>query len=454
LTLVVCLTACVWLPATAGAEVVTIGTPTAAFAAGQSSAGCNCTQYQLAAPTGYTERAPAAGVIIDWRVLGTGTLTLEALRTAADGSLSVIGESAAGQSASSGAVPAHSADIQVLAGDSIGVHLAGASPKIYNSGPVPGASIGEASPDVPPTLPTLQTPGGTLDLNADVAITPVVSSVAPASGLTGATNPVTITGSYLDGATSVKFGSLPVAFTVVSPTEITADAPLQGPGPVDVTVTGQADPSTISPGDVFTYLPKPAAASSSSSQTPSGSVVQAVGSSGLVLSPLAFSASYFLAAPSGASIAKTATGTTLTYTVSAAATTTFVIEDVLPGRLLPASSTTKGPRECVADYKATVALKLPKCTRYVGLTPYLTHRGPAGLNTVHLSGRLNGHALAPGAYRLLATATSTATPSVISASVTHSFRILAPRKTTKTNTRPTAHAALPSPGTGATLAPA
>ena len=104
LTLAGVLIACL-LPAPAGAAVVTIGTPTASFAAGQSSAGCNCTQYQLTAPAGYVETVPAAGVIIGWRVAGTGTLTLEALRTGSDGQLSIVGQSTSGQTASTGAFP-------------------------------------------------------------------------------------------------------------------------------------------------------------------------------------------------------------------------------------------------------------------------------------------------------------------------------------------------------------
>jgi hypothetical protein len=453
LTLALSLIGCLSLPAIAAGEVVTIGTPTAAFAAGQSSAGCNCTQYQLTAPAAYTEKVPAAGVIIDWRVLGSGTLTLEALRTAADGSLSVIGEGGGGQYASTGGIPAQPADIPVLAGDSIGVHLAGSSPKIYNSGPTPGATIGEASPDVPATLPTLQTPSGTLDLNADVAITPVVSGLSVTSGTTGGGTVTTITGMYLDGSTSVRFGGLNASsFTIVSPTEIVASAPAQSAGTVDVTVGGPGAASATSSADKFTYVAPVGQQVTSQSPGSPGGPTGVLGGSALVLSPLSLSASHFLAAASGASIAKTATGTTLTYTVSAAATTTFVVEDVLPGRLLPASSK-GGPRDCVAPNAATLPVKLPKCTRYVGLTPYLTHRGPAGLNSVHLTGRLNGRALAPGSYRLLATAMSTATPTELSASVTHSFRILAPPKPAKTKGRPTAHAALPSTGTGATAAP-
>jgi hypothetical protein len=433
------------IPASAGATVVTIGTPTASFAVGQSSAGCNCTQYQATAPAGYVETAPAAGVITGWRVAGAGTLTLEVLRRAADGSLSIVGESTGGQSASTGTVSASQpVHIPVLAGDFIAVHLAGTSPKVYNSGPLAGGTIGEAAPDIPATFPNLQTPGGTLDLNADITLTPQIASVSPSSGPTGATNLVTISGQYLDGVTSVEFGGIPAAFTLVSPTEITAYGPLEGPGVVDVTVTGPAATSAVTAADQFDFLPKPG-----TGQTPiaSGSGTPGAPGASFVLSPLSLSASYFLAAPSGASIAaatakKTAVGTTLTYTVSAPATTSFVIQEGLPGRLLPATSA-HAKRICIAPNEATLPQKLPACARYVSLTPKLTHTGPAGRNTVHLSGRLNGHALASGSYRLVATAMSSAMPTLTSAQVTHAFHILAPPKPAKPGAKPKAHAALP-----------
>jgi len=443
-TLIACL-----LPSAAGAAVVTIGTPTASFAAGQSSAGCNCTQYQLSAPAGYVETAPAAGVIVGWRVAGGGTLTLEALRTDSGGQLSIVGQSTGGQTASTGGSPIQPAYIPVLAGDSIGVHLSGTNPKVYNSGPLAGATIGEAAPDVPARFANLQTPNAAIFLNADVAITPVVTGIAPASGPTGGGTVVTITGQYLDGTTSVRFGGLNASsFTVISPTEIIASTPIQPAGTVDVRVSGPGAPSAISAADQFTYRapPTPITPTTPPSVAGGGSPTKAVGE--LVISPLALSASSFLAAPSGASIARTATGTTVRYTVSAPATTTFTIEKSLPGRLLPATVGSHGARRCVAPNKATLRQKLPVCQRHVALTPDLAHVGPSGLNLVHLTGRLNGHSLPPGSYRLLATATATATPTLLSATVTHAFRILAPPGFPKKGVKPKAHAALPSTGTG------
>jgi hypothetical protein len=450
LAMVAGLIGCLSMSATAGAETVTIGTPTASFIGTNSEYSCTCTQYQLVA-AGQTEAVPADGVIIGWRVQGNGTLTLQALRPSSGG-LSVVGSSSPGQSATGSGVPARPAHIPVLAGDQIGVHLSGNSAQVNNSGSKdPSTTVG-VIPDSPSPFPPL-TPAGLLFLNADVAITPIVTSISTTSGTTGGGTVVTITGSHLDGSVSVQFGALNASsFTDVSPTEIVASAPAQAAGTVDIRVAGAGDPSATSPADQFTYV-----ASSSNSQGagngqgPGGQQTSG-GGPRLVLSPLSLSASSFFAAPSGASIAKvTPTGSKLTYSVSAPATTTFVIQSVVPGVLLPALAGAHGIRVCGALTKARLAKKLPKCTRYVALLPHLTHTGLAGTNVVHLSGRLSGHVLAPGSYRLFATATSVATPTVTSAPVTHSFHIVAPQIVA--SAKPKAHAALPSTGSGATTAP-
>jgi hypothetical protein len=442
------------LAGTAAAETVTIGTPTADFGptgSVESSSGCNnCTQYQLSTQNPLAvETVPADGVITGWRVSGGGTLTLEVLRPGADGTLSNVGGSG-GQTASSGTgIPTQPVHIPVLEGDSIGVHLSGSSPKVFNTGSASDGTFGQVSPDVPATPNILS---GLISLNADVALTPVVSSISATSGSTGGGTVTTITGSYLDGSTSVRFGAVPASsFTVVSSTEILASAPAQSAGTVDVTVGGPGGSSPTTPADRFTYSAPAGQHDAGGGQSPSGPETPIDTGPGLLLSPLSLSASYFLAAKSGAAIAKTATGTMLTYTLSAPATTTLIIQSVLPGRLLPANST--GVRTCVAPNRATLPVKLPKCSRYVSLTPHLTHTGPSGRNSVRLTGRLSGHALAPGPYRLLATATSTATPSLVSAPVTHAFHVLAPKTSSKTTTRPKAHAALPTTGPGAAAAP-
>ncbi|MCE0539506.1 IPT/TIG domain-containing protein [Kineosporia rhizophila] len=83
---------------------------------------------------------------------------------------------------------------------------------------------------------------------------PVVGDVTPDAGpLTGGTV-VTITGSGFTGATLVRFGSLPATLVTVSTDGlITATAPAQSAGVVDVTVTAPGGTSATSPADQFRY---------------------------------------------------------------------------------------------------------------------------------------------------------------------------------------------------------
>ncbi|MFI8854783.1 IPT/TIG domain-containing protein [Streptomyces sp. NPDC053499] len=77
-----------------------------------------------------------------------------------------------------------------------------------------------------------------------VAAGPTLSSVTPSSGSTSGGTTVTLVGTGLTGATSVKFGSTPAtSFTVNSATQITAVTPAGTPGVVPVTVTTTAGTS-------------------------------------------------------------------------------------------------------------------------------------------------------------------------------------------------------------------
>jgi alpha-tubulin suppressor-like RCC1 family protein len=86
---------------------------------------------------------------------------------------------------------------------------------------------------------------------------PIVTSVSPKFGSSTGGTTVTITGSTLAAATSVKFGASQASgFTVNSDSSITATAPA-GVGTVDVTVTTPSGTSPISPADRFTFLKVP-----------------------------------------------------------------------------------------------------------------------------------------------------------------------------------------------------
>ena len=87
------------------------------------------------------------------------------------------------------------------------------------------------------------------------AAAPDVASVSPGRGNPGDT--VTITGTDLGGATTVKFGSTDATdFDIVSDTEITATVPA-GSGTVDLTVTNATGTSATSGSDSFHYIAPP-----------------------------------------------------------------------------------------------------------------------------------------------------------------------------------------------------
>lgn len=89
---------------------------------------------------------------------------------------------------------------------------------------------------------------------------PTVTSVSPNTGPQEGGTYVTITGTNFTGATAVSFGGTPTlsgafgGFTVVSATEITATAPAESSGTVDVTVTTPAGTSPTSSADQFAYV--------------------------------------------------------------------------------------------------------------------------------------------------------------------------------------------------------
>jgi hypothetical protein len=111
---------------------------------------------------------------------------------------------------------------------------------------------------------------------------PAVNALSPASGLTDGGTVVTITGTAFYQVAAVSFGDRPATFTVNSDTSITATAPAQFAGGVDVTVTTDFGISLIVPADQFTYLAGPAPAVSgigpASGLTAGGAVVTITGS--------------------------------------------------------------------------------------------------------------------------------------------------------------------------------
>src|SRR4029077_8610131 len=90
--------------------------------------------------------------------------------------------------------------------------------------------------------------------SGSTGVTPTVTKVSPASGPAQGGNTVTITGTSFTGATAVKFGSVAAkAFKVTSSTSITATAPADSAGVVNVTVTTPAGTSATSLKDRYKF---------------------------------------------------------------------------------------------------------------------------------------------------------------------------------------------------------
>jgi hypothetical protein len=103
----------------------------------------------------------------------------------------------------------------------------------------------------------------------------------------------------------------------------------------------------------------------------------------------------FLAASNGkATVALIEHGTVITYRDTLAAHTTLQVDRELRGA--------KRGRKCVAVPRGKHR-KVKPCMRLV-LVGSFTHHDKAGTNRLHFTGRLRGHALRPGSYKLKATA--------------------------------------------------
>jgi large repetitive protein len=108
---------------------------------------------------------------------------------------------------------------------------------------------------------TVTTPLGTSATSAADAYTyqagPTVTAVTPPGGPIAGGNAVTIAGTGLTGATSVKFGAASAHFTVDNAGEITATAPAGTAGTVDIVVTTPAGTSPTGSADRYSYTALP-----------------------------------------------------------------------------------------------------------------------------------------------------------------------------------------------------
>ncbi|HMJ33351.1 MAG TPA: PKD domain-containing protein [Baekduia sp.] len=154
---------------------------------------------------------------------------------------------------------------------------------------------------------------------------------------------------------------------------------------VTVTVTDQGANTTTATRSISVRTPSPPGSSPPPPPAPVAATV-----AGLRLSPATFRA-----ARSGASATAAAarTGTRVSYTLNVAANTRFTIQRATSGR------TVSG--RCVKPTRSNGTRK--PCTRFVAVRGSFTRTRAAGADRFTFTGRLTGHALTPGRYRLIAT---------------------------------------------------
>lgn len=155
--------------------------------------------------------------------------------------------------------------------------------------------ISVVTPAHPTALVTVNvvTPGGTA--SAPISFSyfpygPTIASVAPASGSTLGGDTVVITGTYLNDASAVMFGSVPAtSFTVDSPTQITAVTPANAAGPIALMITTPGGTEFLVA--AYTYVvdaPTVSSVSPSSSLTSGGGTVVITGTNLLDASAVSF----------------------------------------------------------------------------------------------------------------------------------------------------------------------
>jgi hypothetical protein len=160
------------------------------------------------------------------------------------------------------------------------------------------------------------------------AVGPIITSLKPTQGPGAGGTKVKITGSHLQGATSVKFGGVEaISFTVNSKgTLVTAKAPAHAAGTVDIVIATPNGSTIPTSSDRYTYLgPSVTSVTPSSGTTVGGKKVKIVGTG------LSGATSVKFGSVAATSYKANAKGTELTVTVPAQGAGTVNIVVTTPG---------------------------------------------------------------------------------------------------------------------------
>jgi hypothetical protein len=157
-----------------------------------------------------------------------------------------------------------------------GTNLSGATAVLFGSVAATSVSVNATGTQITATAPpalagsvdiTVTAPGGSSAITPADRFTymdiPAITGVSPNAGPLAAGTVVMITGTGLEGATSVRFGAVAATNVAVNAagTQITATAPAGQQGPVDVTVISPGGTSAASLADRFTYVAPPVVSS-------------------------------------------------------------------------------------------------------------------------------------------------------------------------------------------------
>ena len=107
-----------------------------------------------------------------------------------------------------------------------------------------------------------------LQLAAGYVITPRITAISATIGPASGGTAVTISGTGFTAASSMDFGSVASAFTIVSDTAITTTSPASAAGTVDVTVSSAGGTSATAAADQFTFVAAPTITSISPTRGP------------------------------------------------------------------------------------------------------------------------------------------------------------------------------------------
>jgi hypothetical protein len=386
------------LPAYAQATTVTMGDPNVPLETRDTFECKPCmpgrTLAQGFTPDGEINFAPASGLITSWRVKAAGTVKLIVLESVEGGGWVAVGTSAA---ATNDDGQPNATSLPIGFDDLIGVELVtGPNRSAVEDDPLESSEVLEWEPPLTTggAAREFDFPehGARVELNAEVALRPVISSLAPASGSTTGGNAVKIDGLYLTGATSVTFGSTPASsFSVDSSNQITAIAPATGASTVDVRVTGAGGSSEAVSADKYTFT------AAAATTTPAPTPVAQGGPAKPAVAGFGESATRWRrgrSLPRISSASSAPVGTTFSFSLNEPAAATFTFTHSVAGRRARGHCVTPNPGNA----------HKPRCKRTVTVGSFAVS-GKAGQNKVRFQGRLSSvKTLKPGTYAVSVTA--------------------------------------------------